>query len=452
MSSSVPSDHIFNVAKERGFNVDKVPGDPASCWVLKALDPASEKVGPLTGIPDLNNEATVTLEWRQIDQLAPPAGLVSSDTWDLEMVTFPGPYLLGAVRSKKSSASDFDPVNFHLIMNKRYNFASTQPANVGGLPPISGGDTGKWPTDVAGYRVMYSSSTGTFNGADLSNQGTLVAGQLPTNYIFDPLINVAADVVSGTEVQGQAPVTQWLKASVKSPAPGYDGIMQTCPRAELFRAKKGWYIPCRLTNVSANTPFQPSNALIADMTDPWFSGSLFYLQNFPEWFPIPIPANAQLGVIGVRGLAPTSTFTVTSRVGFECTIEASTSFQSFVTPSCPPDFALVQEYARINSLLGDVYPSDYNSKDILGLIIEQLAAHMPAPWDTILPVVAKAGRGIYSAATGKPKQAKKRSASEMMGKTKQVEQPQKKTFKNTSSGIKGVPSPIRRIVKLTKND
>lgn len=394
--------YIYDLAKERGLDVSKLPNDPATCWVMKALDPASEKCGPLTGIPDLNNEATVVIEWRQIDQVIPPTGLAATDTWEGDYCTFPGPAILGIYRTRKTGATTW---NYTLVLNKQYTWGSTQPnfTSAG----ITGGNPGKWINDVTGYRVMYASSTGVFNGADLSNQGTIVGGQTPTPYLYNAYSNVAGTTGTGANpvpLTGTGTEAVWLQAVLRNAGPTYDSIMQICPRGEMSRAKEGWYQPLRLTNVSANTPFTSAGEVLAVMDDPWLNQTT--VNSLAGWVPVPVPGNAQLGFVSWRGIAATSTYAVTSRVGYECTLNTSTAFRSFVTASCPPDFALVQEYSRINAMIGDMYPSKYNSYDILGKIIEQLAQHMPAPWNTIVPLLGKAAGGIARAATGKGKKSK----------------------------------------------
>jgi hypothetical protein len=454
--------YIANIARDKGLDISKLPGDPATCWVMKALDPASEACGPLTGIPDLNNEATFTIEMRQVDQVTPPT-MTAGQTWDLDYVALPGPALLGVYRTRVTG-SVFPSNGVSLVMNKQYTWASTQPT-IPSVGPIAGGNQGRWPLDVKGYRVMYASSTGVFNGASLSDQGTIITGQVVDPYISHPIGEVAVVVATGF---GRATPDKWLEASINSPVPTYDTILQTCPRAEMRRAKEGWYIPQRLTTVSANTPFQPSNDSIATMTDPWLTGSSNNLEVMPGWFPIPPVANAQMGVVSVRGLASTSTFAVHTRVGFECTLEASSNYRLFVTPSCAPEFGLIQEYARINALLGDGYPERYNSSDVLGTIITQLAGHMPAPWNKIVPILFKVTKGGVSMIRGKGKGGKggkfgskgptitevDDDGNELANGMRMLmppQQPPKKTAKNTKpKGIPGMPKPIRRVINLAK--
>jgi hypothetical protein len=323
--------------------------------------------------------------------------------------------LLGVLRTKVTGSTTW---TYTIIMNKQYTFASTQPT-ISSSTGITGGGLGNWPTDVSGYRVMYASSTGVFNGADLSNQGTIVGGQVPSMYVDALYGQVGATTATGANpvsAVGISTGSPWLQSLVRSPAPSYDSIMQVCPRAEMTRAKEGWYLPLRLTNISANTPFEDPNQLIAIMDDPWLNGSGSNLQLQSGWGPIPRPGNAQFGVVAWKGLAPSSTFAITSRVGYEVTISASTSFRSFVTTSCPPDFALIQEYSRINASIGDIYPSKYNSYDILGKIITQLASHMPPPWNTIVPLLGRVAGGIVGKATGTGKGRKKPAPAPSRGK------------------------------------
>jgi len=116
----------------------------------------------------------------------------------------------------------------------------------------------------------------------------------------------------------------------------------------------------------------------------------------------------------------------------------------------------VQEYARINSQLADCYVSNYNSYDVLGKIITQLAQHMPSPWNTIVPLIAKVGGGIAGAAgLGKPKGSKMSGPSKgkFIGPLKEdgttgaerPSNPGKKVGprKGKSRGIPGMPKPAR---------
>lgn len=417
------SDKLYQFAVEKGFDPSRVPASDSSNWCITALTPATEVAGPVTGVPDLDTQNTLTFHWRQNDTITPPAS-IGSDTWDVDVLQISGPGLLTFFRTKKSA----DPTwTQYMFTNRQYNWNSSNPT----LAPsgITGGTPGNWPTDVAQFRPMYGSLTIVTNAASLTDQGMVAAGQIPPLWkpeIASSVIGEATGAATPFPVTGYASPTDWTFASLNANgfAPDFDTVLQTCTRGEMWRAKDGVYLPLRFVN--GLFQWQQSNTMVYDgqgpFSNPVSSTSLWKNTTVPNtslgtYIPMPFPAGMNHGIACFRGLAPTTTLSLYHRLGYECTTQSQSGYRAFLTPSCSPDFVMVQEYFKLCSMLKEVYPASYNEEDLLTAIIAELAANAPPPFNKILPLLARGGRQALGSKQGqRALGAAKSGASSLMNK------------------------------------
>lgn len=366
---------------------------------MKALHPATEVVGPLTGVPDLDTQNSLTFEWRQTNTIPAPTGLTAGDTWDVDVVSMPGPGLFAIYRRKKTV--DNWGITNTLVLNDQYNWGSTEPT-VGANGVISGGSVGNWPADVRLARAMYHSMTIVTNAASLTDQGMMVSGQIPALYETENVGSVVGDN-GGTApltVRGRSDPSNWNYATCVSRAPDFDTLLQTCPKSEMRRARDGVYIPTRFTD--GQFLWQTSRSMVYNGDGPWGGGSAAAWTVDPTFRPVPQLTRMNHGVVCYRGLAPTTSLTMFTRCGVEGAVEATSNFRPFVTPSCAPDMTMIQEYFKLSSMLSETYDSSYNEKDILTSIITELASSLGKPWDKILPLIFKGGKKAMKGRKGKP--------------------------------------------------
>jgi len=419
---------LYDFAKDHGFDPEKIPSSAPYNFVLKALHPATSACGPVTGVPDRNNVQTLTFHWRQADSIVPPTALTTG-TWDVDYVALPGPLYYGFYRTIASTADHTLPTNwtYGVLYNKQYNFSTPFAGSFAGNNPIISTTTGQWTgpinignwsLDISKYRVMYASSTGVLNAASLSDQGMMVAAQGPYDVDFDELVSGQTAIganpqgVTGTTVSGPNRGTTIGNGAqyrlltpntwgAGSALPSYDDILSMSPRAEQWCAKDGFYFPLRFSDGLFS--WQDSTDLYVLPDNPWVGTSttssaatIAWTAAFPQG---PPPGRTMWGYACFRGLAATTTLSITTRVGYECLAGSASNFKAFLTESCEPDSAAIDEYFRISAKMSDVYPSIYNEEDLLSSVISALSAglsFLPGPWGKAAKLAGPALQGITS--------------------------------------------------------
>jgi len=408
------SNKLYEFAVSHGFDASQVPDSDSANWCMKALHPATPSVGPVTGVPDMDSQPSCTLHWRQVDQVIPPAALAPSDTWDLDIILFPGPCLLGAYRRCKTS-DNFTPAATEtgVIVSNQYDFvtgASHWVFNADGS--FEQGTSSSFTRDIKRYRCMYAGFTGILNAASLTDQGMVVLGQMANPYSYSPLTtNVSKPEAIGTVESGYGIGTLWVDGRIPdyNKGPTFNTTLSTTPTAEQWRAKDGFYIPLRFG--SGLFEWQDGSITVDEFAYPWVRNDpggppTWTYTNIP---PCPPMGKTQVGTVSFRGLAPTSSLSITSRFGYEALVEPASVLRAFVTPSCSPDINMVERYFKISSQLGDVYPARYNEDDILSSIIGGIGdlassfSSMPGPLGWIAKAVSPVAKVVSNAVKPKPR-------------------------------------------------
>jgi hypothetical protein len=383
-----------------------------------------------------------------VDQVGPPSGLNSSDLWDLDIMLFPGPGLLAIYRKKKTT-DPWDTTSVAgIIYSKQYDFATGASHWI--LNPdgtFTPGVANTFPRDIKSYRCMYAGFTGILNAASLTDQGMVVVAQVAQPYTWTP-ISVAtvpaasaapialstSEVDLGSTGQGFAVGINWVKEYITQgqQGPTFDNLMSVSPTAEQWRAKDGFYFPLRFG--SGNFVWQDGAVTVNSFDYPWiYNGDGNSVPS--NWNPLtlapPLPTvgNTMCGAACFRGIASTTSLSITSRFGYEAMVEPSSGYRAFVTPSCSPSFSHVEKYFQISSLMSDVYPARYNEDDLLSTVIEGLsdmaglASGIPGPIGMIGKFASPA-LGIIGGLLGKKRRQTKVAAVRTAAAPKEIPAPE----------------------------
>jgi hypothetical protein len=409
--------------RNRGFIPTEYAEDiNAANWVLACLDPADSagQNGAVLGIPDHNDQPSACIGWRQISSIAPDTvlALSSTDTWDFDMLTFEGPTILAAGQMRKSS----DPTKFKnfWILNSMFNFS---PNGVAGPGPAAQIDSNgnwsvvsdqvatNWMQNVAFFRPTHSSTTIEFVGATLTDQGTLVAAQQPNQWTLKPLsdnsIAFGSTFTPPTAISTTAKATScaWAKfgtASVVGPTglmqstsvPDFDQLLMVSPSSRSWKAAKGAYLPLRYQQPSLEYLNTQSYGETPIVYHPWnvngapISG-VSNSDTLPvQWLPAapttgvvvgPAITNSisrlmRAGAVCVRGVAPTTTFSVIFRNGYEVLPPPGGPWSANLTPSCKPCDRAVEAYFRLRHDLPDAFESSWNREGTLKKVVGSVAS------------------------------------------------------------------------------
>jgi hypothetical protein len=425
-----------------GWRVDSLKNRDAAAWVQAALDPADSvgANGAILGIPDHNDQPSVVIGWRQLEQLAPDAALAltATDTWDCDMLTFEGPYVLAAGQMRKSS----DPTKYHnfWIVNRMFNFdavpgvpgpgptISTDVANNSSVNP---GST-NWIQNVAAFRPVYSSLTAEFVGATLTDQGTLATAQLPnlwtrkvvtdtplsigtlTNFRLAGFETQVADCTFGTVFEtGITGLTQ------SAGVPKIDNIMMVAPGSRTWKASKGAYIPLRYQQPVFSYTDAAAIGQTLSFVHPWDADMELPSGAYPTGpsltgTPI-VGAQSMLmraGGLCLRGLYPTTTFSLCFRTGFEILPFPASPWSANLTPSCTPEDAAVEAYFKLRHSLPDAFESAWNIAGLVKKVVSgatSVASKLAKP----LATASKAANAVSSYA--QPESAPQAASTETTG-------------------------------------
>jgi hypothetical protein len=326
---------------------------------------------------------------------------------------FPGPCLLGIYRRVKTTLgfSAFADVETGVIYSNQYDFTtgSAHFTFAGGVVTTTGVPS-TYPRDVKKYRLMYASSTGILNAASLTDQGMLVVGQMAQPFTPVDLSSVTVDVtVAPDTARGWAQGYNWVTEYVTKGqwGPTFDNILAMSPTAEQWRAKDGFYFPLRFG--SGLFTWQDGGVTVNSFDYPWIYNNAVPTSWNPNLCPpCPPNGNSNIGAASFRGLASSTSLSLTARFGYEVMVEPSSVLRAFVTPSCAPDMGMVEQYFKISSQLADVYPAKYNEDDLLGTIINGIGgiasavSVMPGTIGTIGKIVAPIA-GVLGGMFGKKK-------------------------------------------------
>jgi hypothetical protein len=419
---NVTATRLAHELKNHGWDPSSLRNRDAAAWVGAALDPADSvgMNGAVLGIPDHNDQPSTCIWWRQLEQLSANSALAlgTGDTWDFDMLTFEGPYLLAAGQQRKSS----DPTKYYnfWITNSQFNFqplggsSGPGPYFYQSSPDVDGNtntvivdEETNWQQNVASYRPVGSSVTAEFVGATLTDQGTIAVAQLPTMWAKRGYGNTAAQLLAQpgtapTTLRSTSMATSFADATwgtstetgisgltdQSTVVPKIDTIMMVAPASRTWKASRGAYIPLRYQQPT----FEYTNAFGAGevyrFVHPWGSSALP-----PGMAPsgpasggahafAPMSTLMRSGAICARGLAPTTSFSLCFRTGVEILPSPGSPWSANLTPSCVPEDAAVEAYFKLRHSLPDAFESSWN---MLGLVSKTLGAATKAIGKAVAP-------------------------------------------------------------------
>lgn len=344
-------------------------------WCLKALHP-SDPLTDVLGIPDKSAVPSTFLNYQATFTLEPPVGAADSWGFDIEVKPHPVSFLTYNAWDKDSVHSSHGE-----FLNPQLDGA-THGLKIQALRLLGE----KW-------RLAYMGVTCHQDGADLTNQGTLVACQRPVEPI------VAS--VSGPGGPGgvfMLPGTIWQPDDVATFT-----TSQSMPNAYFGRSREGCYMPLKLNktcqqwygdaHLAQNVAVGVAESVFHyttptsnvgqwpyyDLPTPSYSASVF-----SEGEPTSLPLNATWGAICARNLAPTTRFTFFVRLGLELQVQPGTTLSPHLRLSPPYDGRALKTYFAIARELKDAYPADFNDFGKLWNVIKQAAS-------VVMPIVRTMG-------------------------------------------------------------
>jgi hypothetical protein len=384
-----------------GKNLPMGSTESGKAWCIKALHP-SDPLTEVRGVPDESSMSTVFLNYQSTFTLQPPG--VAEPTWSFDAALLP------------------HPVNF-LTTQKSYSSGAT-PSSTSFLNAQLTGSThtDKFATFLSmceKWRLAYMSVTVYQDGAALTDQGTMVACQVP----------VRPRVVNGTSNLLTIGALSYMFLQPESEQfqerdqPMYERS-QAMPNAYFNRSKEGCYLPLKLSRDAAEwkgvndartyiVPSEPGDAWMNDtvwylqrngqvnanfvaakanydaLTGAWPYFGLKQLTRVGTWAPAsgesasnfwvgeytsPL-CNGNVGHISGRGISTASTLQFFVRCGFEVQVQPSSVLSPELRLSPPHDDMALDAYYAISRELKDAYPADYNDLGKIWDVIKKAAVN-----------------------------------------------------------------------------
>jgi len=413
-------------------------------WCLKALHPADPTVSGV-GIPDQSSLPTVMMNFKSTYQIATTA---TTGLWSFTFQGLPHPIGFGAA-----------VINSNTQSNVAAEFLNTQVDGTTHAAKVAA-----WVNDFKAWRLTYYSVTMICDAPMIANQGTIVCcnapvrlvkhvaesnvsitdidlGQgIPTVYTMKssdmPDFNDAQTMPNaymGKSVDGiycPMPLTpssqKWMSYGdymymgsdlnnvqggsvyldegilipwcISGPRrKGMPKEMKYAPKISQFEEKKSSDkdSPIKYNHGAGGTyPFLSLMPIMCDDDENsyWYGGFIGDLTVKM--------CNGTWVNIAAQGLAPTTSYTVVVRAGFECQVAPGTMYtpQQRISPLFDP--LALESYAIIRSSLKDAYPASYNDLGKLWTLIKE-AANVVAPILMGIPNPIAKGIGVaIPAATG----------------------------------------------------
>lgn len=366
-------------------------------WVAKALNPSSPQIDNVDGVPDYEGQDSLKMSWRQVTDIDKGSlTLATTDTWEIDMLLFEGPAVLGAYQARKTG----DPSVHHegWILNENYKFYDAaqplgphvNPAVAPDVGEVVVEENSQFQRDFIHFRPTFAGFTMHFDAAALTNQGRVVAAQVPNawskkGYAFaslpaptapGALEAVVGSTSAGIATWGNATELATTGINQSTIVPKYTNTLQASTTSGTWTSKDGCYLPLRFSDptlkYAGSQETQPASSFRfvhpwqdivgSDVIPPAQVGPVFY-------HPFPLTTNMRAGVICIRGIAPTSTLSLHSRIGYELTVPAGTGYSALLTKCAECSNAAVEKYFVLRRQLADVYPAKYNDDELLQKII-----------------------------------------------------------------------------------
>jgi hypothetical protein len=382
-------------------------------WCMKALHPADQAT-PVS-VPDSQSRPSAFLAFQGQYKIAPTGlALAATDTWDCDIL------LTGDMISPGAFSFDKTGAYSGGLLTKNYFNSGSQRHFLNAQLTGSGATQeeayqAKLATVTANIRearLAYSSCTLDLQAPALSNQGVIncVQYEVPDDVFTGCYISTVSDqLVALKTIQ----CTHWDQFAtfdtIQSLPNAYTGkavdgvyaVHKLSPEDLHYRNMRqtqachsGWN-PVTSAEVQDQIPIHASTGVTGpigccrDLTvaTPSGVGSWIQDERLPRF-------TDRVIHICCRGLAPTSTFYLTVRSGYEITVSPGSIYSPYVRNPVPVDDVAQKAYFAISRQLKDAYPSEYNSLEMLLPVIAELAGQvLPA----LLPKAVDLGKRVYEA-------------------------------------------------------
>lgn len=364
-------------------------------WVRKALHPADHALKAQRA-PGVSTTPTASQETITVFEIKPPTNHTAGKTWGFRVLMNSDPFCPITTMNWDTGGNVDD-------LATCFNVAFVNPTI-----PTYGYHSHEQYVAVAEniqaageeYRVNGMSITGTFVGATVTDQGTIVAGQYSDPYIY----LVHHPTVFPSHETGEKPIRAWVNP--------YQPLNKLTAGTQPYvtHAKKGFYMPlkidqthhwCRTDNLCPGTRIEITSEtyLNGGQATPLVSGEHWGT----PWFD---PVDTTAGCIIAEGLDETTTFRMTLRISIEMKTQPSSSYTPFAEEPVPPDPFALAMYTQIMGRMCDAYPSDDNDLNELWDKIQDIAKKVWKIADpaltlmSLIPPVAPIAGAIKGVASG----------------------------------------------------
>lgn len=356
-------------------------------WALKALHPAEEMVG-LRGIPDADAFPSVCMDYETVVTINPPATIVAGETWRADVNLFAHPV---------------QPLSFIVS-----NTAGTKTGYGGAVNPTlaAGVDYDVYSRAFGSlchsYRMLYTGATIDLDASGLSDNGSVVAAQMPRAY---HTYNVSTLNTAPPPYYTSFQHVVWSGFPQNFPG----AAISQLPGCFMGLAKDGCYMPLKI-DPHAEWAMSEDFEFISDAASN--TGTLRRCdlnttisggapgQCFPFYgdavsAPVVAPVIAtgpdrshitgtlcvpfqqiNFGFMRFYNLNSAASLTVKVRWGVEMRVPPTSVLAPALQPSCSMDALALAAYSDMAGKLPWAYPSSYNG------------------WDELLPVLKSVWNGI----------------------------------------------------------
>lgn len=364
-------------------------------WCIKALHP-SDPLTEVRGIPDHSAHPSVLQNYQMTYRFTCDPGAVG--TWGFESVILPNPVQFAVIKVTDSVGSRYlYPLNSQLsgatVLTKTNDFI---------------GQAQRW-------RLAYMGATAYLDAPALSNQGSIVAAQVPLEYYYTSRtgkIRTGGITYSACGLRVGVTTAEDVPDFTKT---------QSMPNAYFGRAEHGAYIPLKLTEtcqdwVGAKDMFLPADDGVDKTTLPGGAGNGEYIfigttgsaGGWPlyttacagtQWGATYTDSDNLLGdavtplLNGVvahlcaQNISVSGSFTIFFRVGIEMQVVPGSNMASHQKLAPPYDQAALDAYYAISRELKDAYPVEYNDLGKIWDVISSIAK-------TVAPMIPVVGPAI----------------------------------------------------------
>lgn len=347
-------------------------------WCLKALHP-SDPATTGRGIPDGATGSSVILNYMSTYTLGPSSG--SEGAWSFDMTLTPNPLVFGAALIKDSVS----PSGAWTSMPNSQ--VSTAPGFLDRYAAFK--------KMARRWRLSYMSATVLQDSPDLTNGGTLIAAQIPTE-----CITLTSGQLKGTVKQATLPINSYFLSDM----PSFE-LLQGMPEAYCGPSRDGVYMPIHLDRIDNEWRSPANDRLLVSaqgMSESTVCTPIPTIAQFGPWpYPsvtcafndgtsvggdtCPADCNSKFGYISARNLNSTATIVVTIRAGFEVQCGPSSPLAPQLMPPGLYDPMAIRVYTTLVRSMKDAYPADYNDLGKLWNVVMTTARR-------VLPHIINVGR------------------------------------------------------------